>query len=72
MKKLKIKRDCFCQRYLHEKRNYPREGLVEMKLSKGDEVGLMSVWSNFYGVFVRVRKGEEYYDVLKEDLEDIE
>ena len=40
MRKFKVKEDCFCEGYLHEKFNYPREGLIEKKLLKDDEVEL--------------------------------
>ncbi len=71
MRKFKVTQDSFCEGYLHEKYNYPREGLVEKKLLKGDEVELKEEWSNFYGSYLRVIKGGKTYDMLHKNLEEI-
>lgn len=64
-----VKQDCLCQHYIHEITKYPREGLVEKKLLKGDVVELLEEWSNFYGTYLRVEKDGEYYDMLHNNLE---
>lgn len=70
----KVVKNCFCEHYLHEALNYPREGLTSKKLSVGDEVTLLEKWSNFYGTYLRVTKDGDnnYYDILPENLELIE
>ena len=70
-RKFRVKRDCFCEGYLHEKINYPREGLVEKKLLEGEEVILKEEWSNFYGSYLRVIKDGKHYDITHENLEEI-
>lgn len=67
----KVKSDCFCEGYIHEKTNYPRPGLIEKKLLKDDIVQLVKQWSNFYGTYLRVIKDEVEYDILPEYLERI-
>lgn len=71
MRKFIVKEDCFCEGYLHEKINYPRKGLVEKKLHKGDIVELDKEWCNFYGCYLRVNKDNNYYDMLHKNLEEI-
>ena len=71
MKKYKVKVDCFCEGYLHEKINYPRTGLEEKKLLKDDEVELIKEWSNFYGSYLRVQKEGNHYDMLHTNLTEI-
>ena len=71
MRKFKVKDDCFCEGYLHEKFNYPREGLVEKKLLKDDDVELKEEWSNFYGSYMRVIKDGKTYDILHKNLQEI-
>jgi hypothetical protein len=68
MKKFKVKVDCFCEGYLHEKLNYPRKGLIEKKLLKDDIVEFKEEWSNFYGSYIRVVKDGKHYDMLRENL----
>jgi hypothetical protein len=69
MKKFRVKVDCFCEGYLHEIMNYPREGLKEKMLLKDDEVELEKEWSNFYGSYLRVIKDGIHYDMLNKNLE---
>ncbi|MBR9702130.1 hypothetical protein GOV13_04385 [Candidatus Pacearchaeota archaeon] len=69
--KLKVKEDCFCEGYLHEKCHYPRYWLKEKKLQKNDVVELKGEWSNFYGTYFRVIKEGEYYDLLPPNLEEV-
>ncbi len=71
MKTYKVKIDCFCEGYLHEVTNYPREGLKIKSLFKDDVVELKEQWSNFYGSYFRVIKNGTYYDVLPKNLEEI-
>lgn len=71
MKKFEVKEDCFCEGYLHEKINYPREGLVEKKLLKGDTVELKEEWSNFYGSYLRVIKDGIQYDIKHKYLKEV-
>lgn len=63
MRKYKVLEDCFCEGYLHERLNYPRQGLVEKKLLKDDEVELEYEWSNCYGTYLRVIKDGKTYDI---------
>lgn len=72
MKKLKVTQDCFCQHYIHEKTNYPREGLVEKKLKKGDIVNFDEKFTNFYGTYWRVEKEGVEYDIFPENLSEYE
>ena len=67
----KVKEDCFCEHYIHELTNYPRPGLKELKLLKGEEVELVNEWSNFYGSYLRVQKGNDKYDIPPNKLEEI-
>lgn len=69
IQKYKVKSNCFCEGYLHELLNYPRSGLIEKKLFKGDIVELKEEWSNFYGSYLRVIKNDIYYDILHSNLE---
>lgn len=71
MRKFRVKQDCFCEGYLHEMFNYPREGLVEKKLYKDDMVKLKEEWSNFYGSYLRVVKDGKHYDMLPKNLEEV-
>jgi len=71
MRKFRVKQDCFCEGYLHEKFNYPREGLVEKKLYKDDMVELKEEWGNFYGSYLRVVKDGKHYDMLPKNLEEV-
>lgn len=65
--------DCFCEHYIHEITNYPRPGLVELKLFKGEEVILVNEWSNFYGSYIRVKKegNDQVYDIPPHKLQKI-
>lgn len=67
---LEVVNDCFCEGYLHEITNYPREGLEEKKLKKGDIVTVEKKWSNFYGTYIRVKKegGNYSYDITTNNL----
>jgi len=69
MKALTLKHDCFCQHYLHEKKNYDRPSLEEKKLKKGDIVIYVESWSNFYGGYIRVSKNGFTYDLLSGDFQ---
>lgn len=73
MRKFEVLEDCLCEGYLHERLNYPREGLVERKLKKGDIVEYVEEWSNFYGYYIRVRvPNEDYgYDISPSKLREI-
>ena len=63
--------DCFCEHYLHEKTKYPRPGLVELKLYKGEKVIYVNEWSNFYGDYIRVKKedSDNVYDIPPHKLQ---
>jgi hypothetical protein len=63
MKSIVITKDCFCEGYLHEKMNYPRAGLVEKKLAKGDVLNVIEEWSNMYGRYYSAEKDGIKYDV---------
>jgi len=67
-KKYIVTTDCFCEHYLHEKTKYPREGLVELKLYKDDVVLLIRNWQNFYGLYRRVEKDGQIYDIKIDNL----
>lgn len=71
MTKFKVKEDCLCEHYVHEISYYPRAGLVKKELKKDDEVEFKEKWNNFYGSFIRVTKGDEYYDIPQHKLEEI-
>lgn len=71
MNKYRITTDCFCEGYLHEKSNYPREGLIEKKLYKGDIVLFVKEWGNFYGSYIRVEKDGVEYDLFENCLKKI-
>lgn len=64
-------KDCFCEHYLHEITNYPRPGLVEKKLNKGDIVILIEKWSNMYGYYYTVEKDGIMYDINPLNLEEV-
>lgn len=63
--------DCYCEHYLHEKKNYPRPGLVERKLTKDDIVTFVEKYTNFYGCYYRVEKDGITYDILPHNLKQI-
>ena len=67
--KMRVVKDCFCERYLHEARNYPRPWLEELKLTKGDIVDFVEDWTNLYGSYSRVSFNGTFYDILPENLE---
>ena len=69
--KLEILKDCWCEGYLHEIRYYPREGLKEKILKKGDIVKFIREWWNLYGSYVRVEKDGIEYDVLLNNVKQI-
>jgi len=64
-----ILEDCFCEHYVHEITHYPRPGLVEKKLFKGDIVNFVEEWSNFYGYYCRVEKDGLEYDIPPHKLQ---
>lgn len=67
--KYEVARDCFCEGYLHELRNYPRLGMKEMKFKKGEIVTLIKEWSNLYGTYLRVEnESGEMLDIKPENL----
>lgn len=63
-----VVRDCYCEHYLHEKLNYPREGLKELKLYKDDVVELIEEFQNFIGFYYRVNKDGTVYDISPSNL----
>lgn len=67
---LKILRNCFCEHYIHELTNYPREGLVEKKLLEGEEVEFKETYWNCYGTYARVLKDGTSYDVALHNVEE--
>lgn len=67
---MEILKDCYCEHYLHEIIHYPREGLEEKKLKKGDKVNFIKKWSNLYGVYYRVEKNGTEYDILPENIKE--
>lgn len=69
-RKFRVRNDCFCEGYLHEKTRYPREGLVEKKLFKDDIVEMDKEWSNFFGDYIRVIKDGKTYDILPDNLKE--
>lgn len=71
MKTFRVKEDCYCEHYLHEKRNYPRKGLKKKKLKKDDEVTFINEWRNFYGYYYRVEKDGIRYDIPPEKLQEL-
>lgn len=68
LSKYRITTDCFCEGYLYEKLNYPREGLVEKKLYKNEIVSFVKEWNNFYGSYIRVEKDGIEYDLFENSL----
>ena len=69
-KEFEVTKDCFCEGYLHELFNYPRE-LKEKKLKKGVVVTFVKEWSNLYGRYYRVRSfGGDTFDILPENLKE--
>lgn len=71
MKNYKVTEDCYCEGYLHELMNYPREGLKERKLLKGDEVTFKNEFSNFYGRYYTVVKAGISFDIPPHKLQRI-
>ena len=51
--RIEITKDCFCEHYLHEITFYPRNGLIERKFSKGDQLDVEKTWNNCYGEYYR-------------------
>jgi hypothetical protein len=52
--KIKITKDCLCEHYLHEAKNYPREGLIKKEFSVGQEFEVKTQFGNFYGSYFRI------------------
>lgn len=71
MRKFKVREDCFCERYLHELKNYYHSNLVEKKLFQDDEVYFVKEWGNFYGKYFRVKKDDNTYDIPPNKLIEI-
>lgn len=69
MEKYVVLEDCLCEHYIHEITKYPRPGLVEKKLYKGDVVTLIKEWSNFFGDYIRVEKDGMDYDIPPHKLQ---
>lgn len=61
--RIEVIKECFCEHYLHEKINYPREGLVEKKFYPGEKFDVKEKWNNFYGVFYRVEVDGKTHDI---------
>ena len=56
-------RECFCEHYLHEKTNYPREGLVEKRFEAGVVLTCREVWANFFGEYYRCKHEDGHADI---------
>lgn len=68
--KMRAKRDCFCEGYLHEL----SRGCTwkkEKKLMAGEEVSFVRMWSNLFGTYYEVEKQGDQYDIKPEDLEEV-
>lgn len=69
---LTVAKDCFCEHYIHEITNYPREGLKEKKLLVDEKVVFINHWKNFYGSYIRCKykdtSDSEYFDISPENL----
>lgn len=60
---IQIKKDCFCEKYLHELLKYYRPGLVEKKFKVGEIFNVTEVWSNLYGTYYRVEVDGKKHDI---------
>lgn len=49
--KMKVIIDCYDESYLHELFYHYREGLIEKKLTIGDEVEVIGCWKNLFGSY---------------------
>lgn len=64
-----VKKDCYCEGYLHEISNHYREGIKERKLLSGTEVKVIEVWNNMYGNYIKIDYNGLSYDILPQNLE---
>jgi hypothetical protein len=62
---IEVKKDCFCEGYLHELLRYYRPGLVEKKFKTGEQFEIDKEWSNFYGSYYRVKVDGKPHDIDK-------
>jgi hypothetical protein len=62
---IEVKKDCFCEGYLHELLRYYRQGLVEKKFVTGEQFEVDKEWSNFYGSYYRVKVDGKLHDIDK-------
>ena len=69
--KYKVLEDCTCEGSLHEVKKYPRPGLVRRDLKKGEIVKHVKCWANFYGIYIKVSKGNIIYDIPPDKLEEV-
>jgi hypothetical protein len=53
--KIKIVKDCACERDLHESLNYFRKGLKTQWFVEGEELEVIEEWNNFYGRYYRCK-----------------
>lgn len=63
-----VKRQCVCARFLHESTKYPRKGFEKVDepsytFHPGDQAAFVEEWTNFYGTYWRVRRGNLLYDL---------
>lgn len=69
-----VTRDCVCECSVHEVRNYPRPGITIRKLLKDEIVNEVEIFTNHFGIFIRVKKDEDenvFYDIKPENLKRI-
>ena len=62
---IEVKKNCFCEGYLHELLRYYRSGLVEKKFVTGEQFEVDKEWSNFYGSYYRVKVDGKLHDIDK-------
>jgi hypothetical protein len=62
---IEVKKDCFCEGYLHELLRYYRPGLVEKKFKTGEQFEVAEEWLNFYGSYYRVKVDGKPHDIDK-------
>lgn len=61
-------KSCFCEHYIHELINYPREDLKELKLEINDVVEYVGEYLNFYGVYLKVKYNGDILYILPSNL----
>lgn len=61
--------ECSCQQDIHEMIHYPRKNFkAKPKIPANTEVEILKEWSNFCGIYYRVRYNGKEYDIRIDEI----